>query len=488
MDYAESAASKYFRKSRTYTQRFTLEHISESHQRFGHSERHLQCVWFDPQLRPARLCSADGEPVTIVTPGRWNLESGPDFLDAVLLVGKERRRVCGDVEIHIASKDWVHHGHGRDPRYNKVRFHVTYYADANPPDLPQGTIHIALAEGLQKTPGFHFEDIDLAAYPFNRFGPPTPCSEQFKDLPFETKQALLEAAGQERLRRKTTYIERELATKTREQVFYEQTLYALGFKNNRNAFRTLAGLVPSSQLADMSKENAYALLLGVSNLIPSQIPTEWPAASRDFVRDCWNRWFKLRNDKADLIMSQSNWQLAHLRPLNSPDRRMAAAAAWFAVDNPLLQRVLDLADYAPENFVKEVTRLLTEVSHPFWSYRDRWKSSGTSKPMALIGKGRADAILINVITPMLAALKIDPVFHNGLLERLPLEPSNAIIRETAHRLFDLDHPSALYNTELARQGLIQIFQDHCLCGTPSCDECALPRQIKNLQQQAPHEQ
>ena len=196
MDYGKSTGFKYFESAQAYSNLFKLDHISESHHRFGHSERHLQCVWFDPRLRPARLYTADGEPVSVIEPGRWNLETGPDFRDAVLLVGKERRRVCGDVEIHIASKDWTHHGHAKDPRYKNVRFHVTYYADTNPADLPPGTLHISLAEGLRQTSGFHFEDIDLAAYPFNRCGPPTPCSTRFKELSFDTKCALLEAAGE----------------------------------------------------------------------------------------------------------------------------------------------------------------------------------------------------------------------------------------------------------------------------------------------------
>lgn len=46
------------------------------------SERHLHCVWFDDRLRPSPLRTARGEELRILSPGRWNLESGPDFLDA----------------------------------------------------------------------------------------------------------------------------------------------------------------------------------------------------------------------------------------------------------------------------------------------------------------------------------------------------------------------------------------------------------------------
>ena len=49
--------------------------------RFPWSERHLQCVWFDPELRPAGLKTGFGEDILVEDPGIWNSEAGPDFLD-----------------------------------------------------------------------------------------------------------------------------------------------------------------------------------------------------------------------------------------------------------------------------------------------------------------------------------------------------------------------------------------------------------------------
>ena len=59
-------------------------HVRESGGRtgFAFSERHLQCVWMDANLRPTSLTTRDGEALSVVDPGRWNLEAGPDFLDA----------------------------------------------------------------------------------------------------------------------------------------------------------------------------------------------------------------------------------------------------------------------------------------------------------------------------------------------------------------------------------------------------------------------
>ena len=96
------------------------------------SERHVQAIWYDGTLRPDGLRTADGAQVRVVDPGRWNLEAGPDFLDAVLEIGGERRRVRGDVEVHVRAADWSAHGHGHDPAYAGVVAHVTWHPGPPP--------------------------------------------------------------------------------------------------------------------------------------------------------------------------------------------------------------------------------------------------------------------------------------------------------------------------------------------------------------------
>ena len=96
------------------------------HDRFEYvlSERHVQAIWYDAALRPGDLRTSGGAKVRVVDPGRWNLEAGPDFRDAVLEIGTDRRRVRGDVEIHVHAADWTSHGHIGDPEYANVVAHV----------------------------------------------------------------------------------------------------------------------------------------------------------------------------------------------------------------------------------------------------------------------------------------------------------------------------------------------------------------------------
>jgi len=165
---------------------------------FPHTERHLHALWFDDSLRPKELKTSCGEPVVVENPGRWNLEAGPDFLGAVLLIGREKRRVSGDAEIHIVSNDWKNHGHHTDPRYEGVRFHITWFLGTTDESLfPPGTVQLSLDDSCN----IDLESIDVTAYPYQepRARAVFPSIGKTPDEIFQT----LEAAGQERLRQKT---------------------------------------------------------------------------------------------------------------------------------------------------------------------------------------------------------------------------------------------------------------------------------------------
>ena len=129
------------------------------------TERHVQALWYDGDLRPAELATSDGAAVRVVHPGEWNLEAGPDFKNAVLEIGG--RRVVGDVEVHIRPSDWTAHLHAGDVAYSNVVAHVTWMCGPAPASLPKGAVTICIGGVAAADPMFSPEQIDLAAYPFS---------------------------------------------------------------------------------------------------------------------------------------------------------------------------------------------------------------------------------------------------------------------------------------------------------------------------------
>ena len=430
----------FFPGAAAYRKRISPGEVCETAGRyFPYTERHLHALWFDDRLRPENLKTSRGELVTVESPGRWNLEAGPDFAGAVLLIGREKRRVAGDAEIHIFSNDWKNHGHHNDPRYANVRFHVTWFSGAVDETLfPPGTIHIPLADICTAD----LDSIDLTAYPYHE---PRAAAEfpMYGKLPDEIFQ-MLESAGEERLRQKTLRMAWLMQRRGEAQALYEETAAALGYKYNKAPFRKLAQNLPLEALAQYGADwkTVYAVLLGLSGLLPKQPAASWPDASKKELRSLWDCWWREQHKWDDVApLGKTEWTLSGLRPLNHPVRRLCALAQWIA--SGVFQNV-DLSRF--QIFEKS-----------FWSTHTGW--SGKEKPAELVGQDRLNAIELNVFVPYRLA-KGD----GSVLQNLPVEPVNSIIRETAYTLFGPDHSPKLYRTALARQGLIQIFNDFILTG------------------------
>jgi hypothetical protein len=97
---------------------------------FSIEERVIQQIWNEQRFLGENLHTTEGWTLKIINPGKWNLaEEGPDFKEAkISLNGKF---IHGDVEIHFEEKDWKSHGHGNDPRYNRVVLHVILFPPKN---------------------------------------------------------------------------------------------------------------------------------------------------------------------------------------------------------------------------------------------------------------------------------------------------------------------------------------------------------------------
>jgi hypothetical protein len=437
---------------------------------FHWSERHLQCLWFDANYRPKAFPLPGGETVTVLAPGEWNLEAGPDFLNATLLVEPGARQLRGDVEIHVHPSDWDAHGHRNDPAYAHVVAHVTWFSGPAPRTLPPGVLSLAMAEPVSAQPGLSLDDIDLKAYPHAVLpATPRPCEAFLKNAP-DRACAVLAAAGQHRLRIKAARLRARLdQSGDRSQIFYEEVMAALGYKHNQTPFRVLSRLLPSAALADASRETALARLLGTARLLPQPDAAPDEEGQR-FIRALWDLWWR---ESGATLPGEVAWRLGNLRPQNAPVRRLAAAACLFGGASGVLH---DLDSLSGENGLRWHSRAAdcfeARCRWPFWNRRLAFSSQpDAAQDIALLGTSRTAAILTNVAIPFAAA---EGVLPSGVLDHLPPEDLSAPMRLAALYLFGRDHNPALYaDNGLLQQGLLQIHLDFCLNAKPGCDTCAL---------------
>jgi hypothetical protein len=420
--------------------------------------------------------------VRVIDPGIWNLEAGPDFLGATLQLEPHRRRWCGDVEIHIRPSGWKQHGHSEDPRYRGVRIHVTYFPGRVTPGLlPPGTVEIALEKALAAQPGFFFESVDTTAYPFAQRATEPPCARHLASWSQDEKGLLLDAAGQERLRRKTERLSNRIDQCGPEQAVYEDVMGALGYKHNQAPFRRLAQILPVEELRALAGADtiaAYAMLAGLAGLLPHRVQPRWDTATRRFLRQVWDQWWKHASTWASRCMAPTDWRLSGQRPANHPLRRLMGAASLFTRKQSPGHTWQTLADSESGNAVACWVESMTSLHNPYWDQRLTLGGKLQPQPIALLGLARARAIVINVVIPWLAATRGPGGFRDEWLRSAPADSHNSIVRQTAFFLFGPDHSTRLYRDGLRRQGLMQIFHDFCIHDRTRCAACPLPSMLR----------
>jgi hypothetical protein len=85
-------------------------------------EFELTALWLLGRVPQAVL------PWPLLRPGRAGRGPGPDVREAAFLLPNGVVR-SGDVEVHLRSSDWAHHGHDGDPAYDHVVLHLVWLQD-----------------------------------------------------------------------------------------------------------------------------------------------------------------------------------------------------------------------------------------------------------------------------------------------------------------------------------------------------------------------
>jgi len=200
-------------------------------------------------------------------------------------------------------------------------------------------------------------------------------------------------------------------------------------------------------------------------------------STREYVRQLWDRWWPHRNELQRLILPGKIWCLSSTRPLNHPQRRLAALAI-LARDWPRLQRASGKSSASAAKYFFQT------LDHPFWNFHYTLTSKVAPKKMALIGEARVADILANVLFPFWLAHDLDPSASLGKnlwteYAKLPAQLSNRRLETGATRLFGNDpRRKRILKTVVHQQGLLQIYEDFCMRDNSDCAQCAFPEQMK----------
>lgn len=471
------------------------------------TERLLQGIWYDGHFHGEDLRLADGRPIRILSPGRWNHEAGPDFRQAEIEIAGQRAK--GDVELHLHASDWRTHGHHTDPEYRRVILHAvldiddgeTADAKASGPPVPRLALRPVLHGDLE-TLGEIVATEDL---PYASPAMVGRCHRLMSRLDHDPQvTAFFEAAAARRVRAKVERFESHLGNGADfEQVLFQALMTAMGHRGSKTLLFLLAKRVPVGELRALTRPwrgrarvlAAQAVLLHVANLVrpaPERDPA-WDEETAAYLDAIHRVWAELGGHYADrLIPPTAKWHQG-TRPVNFPSRRIAGISHLFfgdlAGDGGLFPTLMRrLGDFAAQGTdAKTLKRQLRDLQtllavddpEDHWARRHTLGGKRLAAPVKLIGESRARSVIFNALLP-LALLWVKRerarplrAWINAALRVFPPLEENTVTRFMKYRLFGTpEPPKALFRTEMRHQALFHIFTDCCDHVTTSCAQCA----------------
>jgi len=367
--------------------------------------------------------------VEIIYPGEFNINEGPDFQNAKLIIqGKE---VVGDMEFHINSLDWLKHRHHQDEKYNRVVLHIVLFHNSK--------LRIENKKGervktlILDRDKYNIENLPISIDENNIYAN-LPCFYLLQREINKPKISLiLKNAGKKNLLIKikrnfcyyNQYIEQYNDTESVfNQILYLSLLRAFGYEKNKLIFEKFG--------KDLEYTNCINFILNGKEKHLYEILAP------------------------NIIKSRT-------RPCNSPYVRFA--------------QFLELLKNTGLNLFKEIVKLF-KVSENFDQFVNKFRNLINLSCKHKIGIQRIKTILYNAVFPVLYLyFKFNCEFgnKNRLIKMwLPIRgfEDNHIIKKMSKIL----NYKFSENLEIYAQGLMYIYKQ--FCKSKKCEECIMYRNLQ----------
>jgi hypothetical protein len=413
------------------------------------NEKLLQFIWKFQYFNKQHLQSDEGETLVILNSGTFNLNQGPDFLNASIKINNTTW--VGNIELHVKASDWNRHQHSSDPNYKNVILHVVWENDLS----IQQSSTLSLKDRIPKVLLERYEQLMQGSLKQACKGF-LPALSQISWLSW--KERLVAERLERNSKKVLLYLEQ--SKQHWEEVLWWMLAANFGIKVNSEAFEVMARSISVNILAKHKNQvnQLEALLLGQANLLNGEFEEDYPKLLQ--------REYRFLKKKYDL---QSNTVLPHflrMRPANFPTIRLAQLAMLVNQSSHLFSKIKELKT------VKEVKELLNVTANDYWHYHYNFDELTDFKPKHL-GSQMADNIIINTIAPVLFAYgmftKQEQYKEKALhwLQQLSAE-QNAITKLWAaaevanHSAFD-------------SQSLIELTNNYC--NYQRCLDCAVGNKV-----------
>lgn len=421
-------------------------------------EEFLHYLWKYLLFDRNSLLDNNGNIITVIHPGEYNRDSGPDFFNARISAGGIEW--AGNVEIHCRSSHFDSHGHNTDHAFDNVVLHVVAENDKkvfNARGEEILTVQIRFDESLYER---YIELVNNPAI--------IACQDEITKIDgFFTRQWLGRLAV-ERLEKKSDAvlkIFRETGNDW-EETFYRILIRYFGFRVNTEPFEMLANSLPFRIIRKHS-DNRFqieALLFGTAGMLEEGLFKE--ALSDKYYTELVREYRILSSKYSLKSLHGWVWKFHRLRPVNFPTVRLSQLAAMLSVTGGLFSRTTETED------IRELKDIFGVTASSYWDdhYVFGRKSRRFSKRT---GSQATDILLINAVIPVIflygSMRDRREICEKALffLESLPPE-ENRIIDEWIE--IGIKPESALFS-----QALIQLRNEYCR--KRRCLECSIGNRL-----------
>lgn len=347
-------------------------------------EEFLHYLWKYSLYDTDSLLDNDGKRITVIHPGEYNRDSGPDFFNSRLLIGDTVW--AGNVEIHVRSSHFYLHGHQHDPAFNNVILHVVAENDRRVFNERGEEI---LTTKIQFDETIYEKYLSLVNNPYI-----IACQDEFSKVDKIFLRHWLGSLVIERLQEKSEVILRILDDTGNDwdETFYRLLTRYFGFRVNTEPFEMLARALPF-RIIRKHADNRFqieALLFGTAGML--EVGLFRDALSDEYYQSLI-REFRILSSKYSLQPLHGwIWKFSRLRPANFPTVRISQLALMLSVSGGLFSKVLETTKVA------SLKKLFEVSASEYWD--DHFVFGRKSKKsIKNTGSQATDILLINAVIP-----------------------------------------------------------------------------------------
>ncbi|MBD3903650.1 DUF2851 family protein [Chryseobacterium sp. Ch-15] len=344
------------------------------------NEKLLQYLWNFKVFTHFDFTDTNGNPVEILDFGRWNTDSGPDFLMAKIKT--KNIILAGNIELHVKSSDWIFHQHSKDPAYQNIILHVVFQNDADIKDFDDQNIPtLELRDYIDRNVFQKYENLLKE----NQF---IPCEKIFsiKKIPINFHEENL----LKKLEEKSLEIETDLQLHKNnyEAVMFHHLAYSFGLTVNALLFKQIAESIDFTIINKIrqNKTQLEALFFGISG---------WLENPLDSQMQTWKREFDFLKAKYNIPAIIIRPKFLRLRPPNFPTIRLSQFADLYFQHQNLFSKIISAQN------TNSLLQIFKEIkASDYWNDHFNFGKISSINHPKVVTKDFIELIILNTILPV----------------------------------------------------------------------------------------